>query len=309
MNKYFKILTLIVVTFITFGCTGQPPGESLDIKGSDTLVQLVADLAQTYMENDPWADLMVTGGGSGTGIAALINGEIDIAISSRSITTKEIDTARKKGIEPWEFIIARDGLAVIVNRDNQITNLTLEQIGAIYRGEITNWNQIGGDDHEITLYGRQSTSGTYQFFLEHVVNWQQAQKKDYSPKMRNMEGNKAIADAVTADTSGIGYVGIGYVTDKINVINVARDTSSEYISPLKEDDIENDLYPITRPLYQYTNGKPDKDSMLYDFIRFELSEVGQDIVRRAGFYPINKDDRAQNQEKISAIEGDTPIIF
>jgi phosphate transport system substrate-binding protein len=196
-----------------------------------------------------------------------------------------------------------------VNRDNQITNLTLEQIGAIYRGEITNWNQIGGADHEITLYGRQSTSGTYQFFLEHVVNWQQAQKKDYSPKMRNMEGNKAIADAVTTDPTGIGYVGIGYVTDKINVINVARDTSSEYISPLKEDDIENDLYPITRPLYQYTNGKPDKDSMLYDFIRFELSEVGQDIVRRAGFYPINKDDRAQNQEKISAIEGDTPIIF
>ncbi|MCG7849629.1 MAG: PstS family phosphate ABC transporter substrate-binding protein, partial [ANME-2 cluster archaeon] len=259
MNKYFQILILIVITSFTFGCTGQPPGESLDIKGSDTLVQLVADMAQTYMENDPEADVIVTGGGSGTGIAALINGEVDIAISSRSITAREIESARKKGIEPWEFIIARDGLAVIVNPDNQLKNLTLDQIGAIYRGEITNWNQIGGADQEITLYGRQSTSGTYEFFLEHVVNWQQTRKNDYSPKMRNMEGNKAIADAVTADSSGIGYVGIGYVTEKIHVINVARDTSSEYISPLDEDNIENDLYPITRPLYQYTSGKPDKD--------------------------------------------------
>jgi len=303
MNKYFQILTLILVTSITSGCTGQPPGESLDIKGSDTLVHLVADMAQTYMENNPEADIMVTGGGSGTGVAALINGEVDIAISSRSITTTEIEIARKKGIEPWEFIIARDGLAVIVNPDNQLKNLTQNQIGAIYKGEITNWNQLGGADQEITLYGRQSTSGTYQFFLEHVVNWQQTRKNDYSPKMRNMEGNKAIADAVTADPSGIGYVGIGYVTDKINVINVARDTLSEYISPLDEANIENDLYPITRPLYQYTSGKPDKNSLLYAFLRFEQSEAGQDIVRRAGFYPINKADRAQNQEKISAIEG------
>jgi phosphate transport system substrate-binding protein len=303
MNKYFQILTLILLTFITFGCTGQPPGESLDIKGSDTLVQMVADMAETYMENNPGTDVMVTGGGSGTGIAALINGEVDIAISSRSITTKEIDIARKKGIEPWEFIIARDGLAVIINPDNQLRNLTLDQIGAIYRGDIINWNQIGGEDQEITLYGRQSTSGTYEFFLEHVVNWQQTRKNDYSPKMRNMEGNKAIADAVTADTSGIGYVGIGYVTDKINVINIARGTSSEYISPLEENNIENDLYPITRPLYQYTSGKPDKDSLLYAFLRFEQSEAGQNIVRRTGFYPINKDDRAQNNEKISAIDG------
>ena len=303
MNKYFQILIIIIITSLTFGCTDQPPGESLDIKGSDTLVQLIADMAQTYMENYPGTNVMVTGGGSGTGIATLINGEIDIAISSRSITTKEIETAREKGIEPWEFIIARDGMAVIVNPDNHLKNLTLDQIGAIYRSDIANWDQIGGADQEITLYGRQSTSGTYEFFLEHVVNWQQAQKKDYSPKMRNMEGNKAIVDAVTADPSGIGYVGIGYVTDKINVINVARDESSEYISPLEEDNIENDLYPITRPLYQYTSGKPDKDSLLYLFLRFELSEAGQNIVRRAGFYPINKYDIAQNQEKISAIEG------
>ncbi|MDF1532642.1 MAG: substrate-binding domain-containing protein, partial [ANME-2 cluster archaeon] len=188
---------------------------------------------------------------------------------------------------------------VIVNPDNQLKNLTLEQIGAIYRGDVTNWNQLGGADLEITLYGRQSTSGTYEFFLEHVVNWQQTRKTDYSPKMRNMEGNKAIADAVNADPSGIGYVGIGYVTDTIHVINVA--TSSEYISPLDEENIENGLYPITRPLYQYTSGKPDKDSLVYDFLKFELSEAGQDVVQRAGFYPINMDDRVQNQEKIFEI--------
>lgn len=303
MNTYFLILSMVLVTTFSFGCTGQQPGESLDIKGSDTLVQLVADMAQTYMENNPGTDVMVTGGGSGTGLAALINGEVDIATSSRSITTSEIENARINGIDPWEFIIARDGLAVVVNPDNQLRNLTLEQIGAIYRGDVSNWDRVGGADMEITLYGRQSTSGTYEFFLEHVVNWQQARKWDYSPTMRTMEGNRAITDAVAADPSGIGYVGIGYVTDTIRVIHVARDTSSGYSSPLDENNIENDLYPITRPLYQYTKGKPGKDSLVYSFLRSELSDSGQDIVRRNGFYPINRDDKARNLEKISAIDG------
>ncbi|MBE0525183.1 MAG: PstS family phosphate ABC transporter substrate-binding protein [Methanosarcinales archaeon] len=298
MNKYSGIL-IIIVTAITFGCIGQQPGESLDIKGSDTLVQVVSDMAETYMDNNPGTEVVVTGGGSGTGIAAIINGEIDIADSSRQIKAEEIDQAKAKGIEPWEFIIARDGLAVIVNPDNPLTNLTLDQIGAIYRGEINNWNQIGGNDIEITIYGRQSTSGTYEFLLEHVVNWQQTQKKDYSPRMLNMEGNRAIVDTVMADASGIGYVGIGYVTNEISVINVAWDEASEYITPLDEENIENGLYPITRPLYQYTSDKPDKDSPVYDFLKFELSEAGQDVVQRAGFYPINMDDRVRNQEKIS----------
>jgi phosphate transport system substrate-binding protein len=303
VNKNYGVILIIIAAALALGCTGQQPGESLDIKGSDTLVQLVADMAESYNEAHPDADVIVTGGGSGTGIAALINGEVSIADASRSIKAKEIDQAKAKGIEPWEFIIARDGLAVIVNADNPIKELTMDQVGAIYRGEITNWNQVGGEEGEITLYGRQSTSGTYEFFLEHVVNWEQAEKQDYSPGMLNMEGNKAIADGVTADPSGIGYIGVGYLTGKIQVVNVAKDEGSGYYSPLDVSDVEQGLYPITRPLYQYTAGKPEKESITYDFILFELSEEGQKIVENAGFYPINLDDRAYNEEKILAIEG------
>ncbi|MDF1558499.1 MAG: PstS family phosphate ABC transporter substrate-binding protein [ANME-2 cluster archaeon] len=303
MNKYYGVILIIIAGALALGCVGQQPGESLDIKGSDTMVQLVADMAESYNEANPDADVIVTGGGSGTGIAALINGEVSIADSSRPIKTKEIDQAKGKGIEPWEFIIARDGLAVIVNPDNPVTELTMDQVGAIYRAEIINWNQVGGEDGEITLYGRQSTSGTYEFFLKHVVNWEQAEKQDYSPGMLNMEGNKAIADGVKADPSGIGYIGVGYVTGEIRTINVAEDNESGYYSPLDASNVEQGLYPITRPLYQYTSGKPDKDSITYDFLQFELSEEGQKIVENAGFYPINLDDRASNEEKISAIEG------
>jgi phosphate transport system substrate-binding protein len=302
MNKYL-IFGNLFAAVVMAGCTSQQSGESLEIKGSDTLVQLVADMAESYNEAHPDADVVVTGGGSGTGIAALINQEVNIADASRSIKAEEIDQAKAKDIEPWEFIIARDGLTVIVNPENPVTELTMNQIGAIYRGEITNWNQVGGEDGEITLYGRQSTSGTYEFFLEHVVNWEQAEKQDYSPRMLNMEGNKAIADGVTADPSGIGYIGVGYVTGEIQVVNVAKDNESDYYSPLDASNIEQGLYPITRPLYQYTSGKPDKDSITYDFLVFELSEEGQKIVKNAGFYPVNLADRAHNEEKISAIEG------
>jgi phosphate transport system substrate-binding protein len=303
VNKYYGVILIIIAAALALGCTGQQSGESLDIKGSDTLVQLVADMAESYNDAHPDADVIVTGGGSGTGIAALINGEVGIADTSRPIKAKEIDQAKAKGIEPWEFIIARDGLALIINPGNTIKELTMEQVGAIYRGDITNWNQVGGEDLKITLYGRQSTSGTYEFFLEHVVNWEQAEKQDYSPKMLNMEGNKAIADGVTADPSGIGYIGVGYVTGEIHLVNVAKDDGSGYYSPINASDVEQGLYPITRPLYQYTGGKPEKDSITYDFLLFEMSEEGQEIVENAGFYPINLDDRAHNEEKISAIEG------
>ena len=302
MNRYF-ILGILFAAVIMAGCTGQQSGESLEIKGSDTLVQLVADMAESYNEAHPDADVVVTGGGSGTGIAALINGEVNIADASRSIKAEEIDQAKAKGIDPWEFIIARDGLAVVVNPENPVTELTMDQTGAIYRGEITNWNQVGGEDVEITLYGRQSTSGTYEFFLEHVVNWEQAEKQDFSPRMLNMEGNKAIVDGMIADRSGIGYVGAGYVTAGIQVINIAKDDESDYYSPLDASNVEQGLYPITRLLYQYTSGKPDKDSITYDFLLFELSEEGQKIVENAGFYAVNLADRAHNEENISAIEG------
>jgi len=291
---------VLTVVLILSGCVGNDdvhPSDVLEIKGSDTLVQLVADMAEAYMNDHPSADISVTGGGSGCGIAALINGEVDIADSSRRIKDSELNKASARGIETGEFIIARDGLSIIVNPSNPVEKLTLEEVGRIYRGEIINWKDVGGDDHDITLYGRQSTSGTYEFVREHVL------EADYSPDMLNMEGNKAIVDGIKTDQSGIGYVGIGYLVDEVKPLDLAIDKTSEYVSPLEELAVEEGVYPLTRPLYQYTNGMPEVDSITYSFLKFELSDGGLEIIRNAGYYPPNPEDRMNNDEKFGLIEG------
>ncbi|RLJ00331.1 MAG: phosphate-binding protein [Candidatus Aenigmatarchaeota archaeon] len=267
--------------------------ENIEIKGSDTLLQLVSNMAEAYIQNKPDAKISVTGGGSGTGIAALINGEIDIADASRRIKEEEMEQAKERGINPWEFIIARDMLSVIVSKDNPASKLTIEQISKIYKGEITNWNEVGGKNQEITLYGRQSTSGTYSYFMKKVVGG------DYSPYMMNLEGNQAIVDAIKQDKLGIGYAGLGYISDEkgnpvggIKIVEIAKDENSQYISPL--DESKHSLYPISRPLLQYLAKKPVKDSMVYNFLKFELNPEGQEIVKEAGFVPITSEDRNHN---------------
>jgi len=314
------LASMIVLGIFMLGCSAQstPTGEitresvtqtaakpvqkyqNIEIKGSDTLLQLVSNMAEAYSEDNSYTRISVTGGGSGTGIAALINGEIDIADASRGIKDSEIRLAMDNGILPWEFIIARDMLSVIVHENNPVEELTMEQIGKIFKGEITNWAQVGGPLQVITLYGRQSTSGTYAFFMEHVV------QDDYSPKMRNLEGNQAILDAVTRDKTGIGYVGIGYLVDSngnqvdgINVIKVAQDKNSEYISLLDTEQMAD--YSISRPLYQYFAGKPEHGSETYAFLKFELSNEGQRIVEKSGFVEITPKDRKHNDDLFAKI--------
>ncbi len=270
--------------------------DSLEIKGSDTLLQVVSNLAESYSNENKGIKLSVTGGGSGGGIASLINGEINIADASRKIKDEELANAEKNGMDVWEFIIARDMLSLIINKDNPIDKLTKDQLAKIYSGQITNWKELGGNDQKITLYGRQSTSGTYVFFMEHVI------KGDYSPEMRNLEGNQAILDSVKQDKSGIGYVGVGYVADKqneIRIIKVAENENSEYISPIDKSKI--DKYSISRPLYQYTAKKPEKNSEVFKFINFELSEEGEKIVENSGFDKLLPSDKEHNQELISKI--------
>jgi len=306
--KYIYLIPVLLLVILTVGyiyksgITGEAIKniEDIEIKGSDTLLQLVSNMAEAYSELDPAARISVTGGGSGGGIAALINGEIDIADASRKIKESEIKQANDNGIDIWEFIIARDMLSVIVNKDNQISKLTMGEIGKIYRGEITNWKELGGKDKEITLYGRQSTSGTYAFFMEHVL------EGDYSSKMRNMEGNQAILDAVRQDKSGIGYVGIGYLVDDngkqvsgMTIIKVAKDKNSEYIYPLDKEKLFD--YTISRPLYQYFAGKPVKNSAVYNFLMFELSAQGKEIVKKSGFDEIINIDNEHNEELLSKI--------
>jgi phosphate transport system substrate-binding protein len=260
----------------------------IQIKGSDSEVNLVQRLAEVFMKKHPDANIAVTGGGSGTGIAALINKTTDIANSSREIQSKEEEAAKSAGVQPFRIVMATDGISVVTHPANPISKLTLEQLGKIFKGEITNWKEVGGKDAKISLYGRQSNSGTYVFFREFVV------KADYSPHMKAMNGNAQIIEALKKDQDGIGYVAVGYVVnDKgevmpgVKIVNISKDGQSEAYSPAKIENVMSKKYPITRPLNHYTNGKPS--GKLLDFIKFELSKEGQEIVRKEGFFPVQKD--------------------
>ncbi|MGA1840316.1 MAG: PstS family phosphate ABC transporter substrate-binding protein [bacterium] len=281
MRRYIIVCLVFVFSFLLIFMVSIQNGYAesmLQIKGSDTLINLVQRLAEVYMEKNEGKVIAVTGGGSGTGIAALINGKCDIANASRLMKDKEVDQANERGVDPKRVVIAMDGLSVITNAKNPITKLTVDEIGKIFRGEITNWKELGGKDMQITLYGRQSNSGTFEFFREAVL------QGDYLDKMNRMNGNSQIVESIKQDMSGIGYVGVGYVKDApgITVIKVAAVAGAEYASPLNPEDVKSGKYPIARPLNQYTNGTPKGPAR--DFIAFELSEEGQKIVEEEGFF-------------------------
>jgi len=271
----------------------------IQIKGSDTMVNLVQVLAEAYMEKHPQAPIAVLGGGSGTGIAALINGTCDIANHSRSMKEKEVEMAMDKGVKPYRFIIAVDGLSVIVNESNPIEKMTMDQIGAIYRGEIKNWKEIGGPNKPISLYGRQSNSGTYVFFQEHVLG-----NQNYSAHMKRMNGNAQIVEGVIQDKDGIGYVGVGYVIDSrsgkarkgIKILNVSQDAGSPAYSPLDKVAVDEGKYPIARPLFQTISNAPQ--GVVMDFIKFEIGQEGQKIVQAEGFFTIGSRYQEENRKNL-----------
>ena len=279
-----KILKVgLLAIFLMCFTTGARSQNVLQIKGSDTLINIVQRLSEVYMEKNSGTYIAITGGGSGTGIAALINKRCDIANASRLMKSKEIEMARDRGVSINRIIIARDGLSVIVNGDNGVTQLTKDEIGAIFRGEIKEWSEVGGNDMPITLYGRQSNSGTFMFFQEHIL------RADYSQKMNRMNGNAQIMEAIKFDKSGIGYVGVAYIREAkgVNVVSVAHKKGEEYIHPL---DVEN--YHIVRPLNQYIPG--NISDSVRNFLMFELSEEGQRIVEEEGLFPISEEDRSFN---------------
>jgi phosphate transport system substrate-binding protein len=267
----------------------------LQVKGSDTEVNLVQRIAESYMKKDPNTSIAVTGGGSGVGIAAIINKTTDLANSSRPMNDGEIGKAKANGVNPVGVAFAVDGLSVIVNAKNTLKHLTIDQLGQIYRGEVTNWKQLGGPDAPITLYGRQPNSGTFVFFREHVV------KSDYSNKMNQMNGNAQILEAVKKDPGGIGYVGIGYVVDDsgkvepgIGVLEMAKDSHTKPASPLKLENILTGAYPITRPLYQYFD--KNNQAKVEGFIKYELSPEGVAIIKKDGFYPLTDQWKKHNAQ-------------
>ncbi len=292
-RKVLSTITAILVLAVSItSCGGKQKSQnSVLIKGSDTLLNLVQQLSEAYMKKNPKTEISVIGGGSGVGISALIEGETDIANASRQMKKEEIKRAEANGIEPVEFVIAIDGLAVIVNSNNPVNKLTTEQIAKVFKGEIKNWKDVGGNDEPITLYGRQPVSGTYVFFREHIL------KGDYAKNMRQMSGNAAIVEAVKSDKTGIGYVGIGYAKNAkgIKILSVSSDGNT-FVSPLEKEKVNEGLYPIARPLFQYTAGKPK--GAVKKFIEFELSEEGQKIVEEVGFFRIGEKFKKLNAEHL-----------
>ncbi|MFH1259683.1 MAG: phosphate ABC transporter substrate-binding protein [Elusimicrobiota bacterium] len=302
MMKTKKITVCFFLFTLTFGC-GKRGGEnvSIQIKGSDTEVNLVQRLSEVFMGENPGMAITVTGGGSGTGIAALINQQTDIANSSREMKEEEIKQAKDNAVAPLAVIFAVDGLALIVNEKNQLESLTLEQVAKIFKGETKNWQELGGLKMVISLYGRQSNSGTFVFFRETIL------KADYSPQMKMMSGNAQIIESVRNDQAAIGYVGIGYTVDKqgkvspgLKVLKIARDKNSPAVTPLDPENVRKKLYPISRPLYQYLNGQPSGN--ILKFIQFELGEEGQKIISSEGYYPIGAEYIEENKNRIQNTE-------
>jgi phosphate transport system substrate-binding protein len=299
MNLKRTLIGFLCLSLLTAGGMLFAQKKFMQVKGSDTLVNLVQILVEEFMAKNPDKPIAVLGGGSGTGIAALINDTCDIANHSRPMKDKEYEQAKDKGIITRTFIIAIDGLSVIVNPTNNVTELSMAQIGAIYRGEIENWREVGGANQPISLYGRQSNSGTFVFFQEHVLG-----KQDYSADMKRMNGNAQIVEGVMADKAGIGYVGVGYVVDQrsgkvrpgIKVLNVSKDAGGKAFSPLDKAAVDSGDYPVARPLFQTTNGIPK--GAVKAFLEFELSQEGQKIVEKVGFFPIGAGIQADNKKNM-----------
>lgn len=261
--------------------------KNITVKGSDTMVILGQRWAEQYMQNYPEAAIQVTGGGSGTGIAALINGTTDIANSSRPIKSTELDKAKLAGYYPEEIKGALDSLAAVVHRDNPIQELNLKQLAGIYTGKINNWNEVGGNNQPILRYCRESNSGTYVFFKEHVLK-----NADYAPDCQTMPGTSAVANALSKDAGGIGYGGAAYFIDQSNlkILSVKKDDKSEAVNPVGSDGkLDYDAawsgrYPIARYLYMYTGFKPKGE--IKSYIDWILSPEGQKVVEEVGYIPV-----------------------
>ena len=254
----------------------------LVIKGSDTMATLGQNWAEAYTKSHPGAEISVQGGGSGTGIAALIAGSCDVCQSSRSIQEKEIDKCRERNIFPVATTVALDGLAVAVNAANPVKSLTLAQIKGIYTGQITNWNQVGGDDLKIVVLSRENSSGTYVYFQEKVL-----QNARYANTALMMPTTKAIQAELSNNARAIGYGGEAYFKNKtsVKVLTVAEKTGATPVYP-SDDNVRSKKYPISRPLFFYTNGKPA--GKIKDFVNFCLSEDGQNIAEKVGYVALKK---------------------
>jgi len=286
----------MVASVLVVGCSARPAqaragGSSannatvqrtIENKGSDTLVNLALAWAEAYVLVKPEVRISVTGGGTGTGIAAMLNGTVDIANASREIKPEEMKAAKEKGMTPQQFVVAGDAIAIIVHPDNPVQQLTLQQLSDIYTGKIKNWQEIGGENRPIVLLSRESNSGTYVYFLENVVRLGQKSDLLFSSDTLLMPSSEGISAEVRQNPNAIGYDGLGYVTPDLKMIAVAKDDKAPHVLPSKEA-VTDGSYPIARALYMVTPDAPSDEVKAYlDWVRAE----GQMMVAQLGFVPL-----------------------
>ena len=281
MKKALWMLILVLMPGV-WGCGGgsKTAAKTITIKGSDTMVILGQRWAETYMKENPGKRVQVTGGGSGTGIAALINGGTDICEASRPMKDKEKEMVRNRhGKDVSEIPVALDGIAIYVPESSSIQSLTKAQLKAIYTRTVTNWKEVGGKDQPIVAYSRENNSGTYVFFKEHVL-----ENADFGRDVQTLPGTAAIVNAVSKDPASIGYGGIAYASG-IKAVAVKKDEASEAIKPTLET-VERGEYPLSRQLFFYTIGVPAGE--VKAFIDWVLGSEGQKICQEVGYYPLNR---------------------
>lgn len=276
MKKLTAVLALLLIVALSFGFMMME--NVITVKGSDTMVNLAQVWAQKFMEKNPGVTIQVTGGGSGTGIAALINGTTDICNASRPMKPSEREKLKQRynsmGVE---IKTAIDGLSVYLNSSNKVSELTLDQIKDIYTGKITNWRQVGGNDSKIIVYGRENSSGTYVYFKDNVLKGM-----DYSSNMQSLPGTAAVVNAVAKDKNSIGFGGAAYAKD-VKYALVKKDANTPGYAP-NADNIKAGKYPITRFLYMYTKSRPT--GAIKEFIDWVISSEGQSVVSQVGYFPI-----------------------
>jgi phosphate transport system substrate-binding protein len=272
MKKFLAAITFLALAVPAFA---QRP---ITVKGSDTMVIMNARLAEAFMAKNPGTQIQVTGGGSGVGLAALINGTTEIAAASRPIKTSEVEKLKARFATVGVGVpIARDGLAVYLSSSNPVETLSIQQLSDIYTGKITNWKQVGGNDATIILYSRENSSGTYSYFKDNVLKG-----KDYSPRAQTLQGTSAVVNAVAKDANGIGYGGAAYAKG-VKFASVKKDDKSPAFKPSMET-VKSGQYPITRFLYLYLRSQPKGDTK--KFIDWILTAEGQQLVSKVGYFPV-----------------------
>lgn len=268
-----KIILTAAILLTTFSVAN-----AQKIKGSDTVLPLSQKEAENYLRANPSASVTVTGGGSGVGISALLEGTTDIAQASRRIKFDERRKLQDQGKTAKEVIIAYDALAIVVHPANKVTNLTREQLEGIFTGRITNWKEVGGEDLKIIPYSRETSSGTYEFFKESVLK-----NKNYMNGIMSMPATGAIVQSISQTKGGIGYIGLAYLNNSVKPIHVSYDNGQTFIAPSVEN-AKNETYPIVRALYYYYEA--GAESRVKPFIDYVLSPAGQQIVSEIGFITV-----------------------